>query len=239
MNTQALTELRRVIAAVPDQLLIMDAIRTDVPCGTAYCALGWAAADAWFRTHTRIAAHLRYSEIQQSVVIETQAALQELATTTFNLSITDAIRMFDLTATASQNTTKQEVLDNIDRLLQGKHAKPYRTRFEDQAGVFPDDEDWDDDDVEDEADDVDDDDDDDEDFDDIEDDECDDDDDDWDDDYGDEDDDDDDEGDPNWVAEEADESEVSIDEAEAFGFDDETGTGTMQVDNAEWKPNNE
>lgn len=55
-NLEALRQLRRVVEAAPDDRWNMCNWSSAAPpgCGTAHCAVGWAAIDPWFRANTRI-----------------------------------------------------------------------------------------------------------------------------------------------------------------------------------------
>ena len=109
-NKAALRQLRRVVKAVPDDLLHMHSITSAALCGTAHCAIGWAAIDPWF-----------IKKFETSIHYEWAAP--------FNLSEKQADILFAGDACSGlpdHAITKAEVLANIDRILAGKRALVYK-----------------------------------------------------------------------------------------------------------------
>ena len=47
-NIEALTQLRRVVEAAPEELFHMRAVVEHVDCGTRRCALGWAIIECGY-----------------------------------------------------------------------------------------------------------------------------------------------------------------------------------------------
>lgn len=130
--SEILRQLRRVINEAPEHLLHMRAVVEEAACGTARCAFGWAIIDDWFINNTDI------NEICKSdwncpyfpVSIRCSTINLELAEL-FGISEKDAVNLFATEApvVVSRNAhdiSKQEVLDNIDRLLRGESTVPYK-----------------------------------------------------------------------------------------------------------------
>ena len=138
---KALTNLRRVIEAVPDHLLHMETVMAKRDCGTVYCAGGWAALDPWFIKHGFVESvsnfdtpsgqapiTARYSSLDGKLV---SMGLQFTnAADFFQIPYRDACALFggDVIARSSNEhpVSKREVLDNIDRMLQGESPLRYR-----------------------------------------------------------------------------------------------------------------
>lgn len=118
-NHEALTELRRVAEAAPEELLHMRMFREVADCGTAYCLLGWASLDLYFQ-----ALGLRSAE-------ETSRFSSEVDKMSDILGINElqVARLFasDISVDVDPHAvTKTEVLKNIDRLIKGKQAREYK-----------------------------------------------------------------------------------------------------------------
>ena len=60
---ERLTQLRRVVVEAAPDRFDMRSFSADTPCGTAYCAAGWAAIDPWFREHTHINESVSYTHL--------------------------------------------------------------------------------------------------------------------------------------------------------------------------------
>jgi hypothetical protein len=110
-NIERLRQLRRVVAAAPDdERFDMRFIDKEKGCGTAHCAYGWARVDPWFLEKTEI------------------RAMDYLASPgEFDLSPRNVEWLFDppITGLTTGPTMKALVLANIDRLIAGQPAIPY------------------------------------------------------------------------------------------------------------------
>ena len=120
-RNERLLQLRRVVLAAPESRFDMNHFR----CGTAMCAAGWAASDPWF---TERGLHLagegdavaiRFAEDS----FDSFSALEVF----FLLSAQDTERLFAAEAISGTGPiTKEEVIENIDRILAGEPARTYR-----------------------------------------------------------------------------------------------------------------
>lgn len=124
MDVQALTELRRVVKAAPKHLFHMRSITEEAPCGTAHCAIGWAAVDPWFQANKPGMCDdiLGKSDKEEFVPFTTPA------TKAFGLTLDQATKLFggDLMFGGDRHpVSKAEVLWNIDQLLAGKEPRSY------------------------------------------------------------------------------------------------------------------
>ena len=126
-NTEALTQLRRVVEAAPEELFHMRAVVEHVDCGTARCALGWAIIDPWFQANTRINEALPADYDRQQYLTDdgTEGVLCEI----FDIDEEDTSYLFaaDLSVRVDPHAVpRRTVLANIDRLLAGKRAVKYK-----------------------------------------------------------------------------------------------------------------
>jgi hypothetical protein len=122
MNTEALQQLRRVVESAPDDLFHMRAVVERTSCGTARCAIGWAAVDPWFQENTRLPELIPPSYDRKG--LPSLYALNEL----FDISSIDANNLFAGSISRYVNehaVSKEEVLWNIDELLAGRETLPY------------------------------------------------------------------------------------------------------------------
>ena len=120
-RNERLLQLRRVVLAAPESRFDMNHFR----CGAAMCAAGWAASDPWF---TERGLHLagegdavaiRFAEDS----FDSFSALEVF----FLLSAQDTERLFAAEAISGTGPiTKEEVIENIDRILAGEPARTYR-----------------------------------------------------------------------------------------------------------------
>jgi hypothetical protein len=125
-NIERLTQLRRVIEEAPEDRLHMRRWCEKAKCGTAYCAAGWAAVDPWFAENTAIRKifHVEPGGFVEPLSGEVMSDLAKL----FGITNTDARNLFGAAlepGTGPHSVTKKEVLDNIDRLLDGQPAERY------------------------------------------------------------------------------------------------------------------
>jgi hypothetical protein len=119
MNTQALQRLRGVAENAPDDLLHMRLYREKAACGTAYCLLGWASLDPWFNERGLVSAD-RDDRFWLAL---------ECIRPILDISPDDCDNLFAteiLDDTGPHAISKQEVLDNIDRVIAGGRALRYR-----------------------------------------------------------------------------------------------------------------
>ena len=125
-NTEALTQLRRVVEAAPEELFHMRAVVEHVDCGTARCALGWAIIDPWFQANTRINEALPADYDRQMYLgYRTERVLCEI----FDIDEKDTRYLFaaHLSVYVDPHAVpRRTVLANIDRLLAGKRAVKYK-----------------------------------------------------------------------------------------------------------------
>jgi hypothetical protein len=122
MNIEALRQLRRVVSEAPEELFRMSAVTKETTCGTAHCAFGWASVDPWFLANTNIASLTIWLADEFLISFCGASELFGLNNrNTYNLLGAAAARSTDPHA-----VPRQSVIDNIDRLLSGEDAKPYR-----------------------------------------------------------------------------------------------------------------
>lgn len=132
MHKKRLKQLRRVVAAAPDDRLHMARWCETADCGTAYCAAGWAAVDPWFRENTEIGTIFGVRDdgtiYPNSLVWRPLSALARL----FAISIHASCHLFgNVPCSADPHAvTKAMVLANIDLILAGKPAQHYGTMKE-------------------------------------------------------------------------------------------------------------
>jgi hypothetical protein len=125
MNTEALQQLRRVVQDAPDDLFHMRALVEESACGTARCAIGWAAVDPWFQANTRLPGWIPSS---YAGAIFPTGRVWDALDAIFGISCSDTSNLFagDLPMSAGKHAvSKTEVLWNIDELLAGRNALPY------------------------------------------------------------------------------------------------------------------
>lgn len=124
-NVERLKQLHRVVSDAPDDLFHMPTWSMCLPCGTAHCALGWAALDPWFLENTEIGG--LFAEPSEdgyftSCVTTTGADLAKL----FDIERNDSNNLFCYdSGSTGRMVEKQRVLDNIDRILRGEKTVPY------------------------------------------------------------------------------------------------------------------
>ncbi len=137
-NIVMLKQLRRVAENAPEDLLHMRAVVERSGCGTARCLLGWSFVDAWFIENTMF--HRFHDHNDQYLPDDLDTP--DLAIM-FGISKRDAEKLFATDscppnmsahcvsklppkAETDRFAVKQEVLNNIDRLLAGKRAVNYK-----------------------------------------------------------------------------------------------------------------
>jgi hypothetical protein len=124
-NVECLRQLRRVVETAPEDRFEMVMFSGWKDCGTAHRAAGWAAVDPWFRAHTELGRFFHVDEDRDGM-LEWDDNPTELLGEVFGLRAGDILRLFGLTLDWRGMVTKQHVLANIDRLLAGRAALPYR-----------------------------------------------------------------------------------------------------------------
>jgi hypothetical protein len=132
-NVERLKQLRRVLIEVPEDRLHMTYWSHRAECGTAHCLGGWAAVDPWFQQNTPI--HEVFAVFPNGTVAPaseygTFGQLAEL----FDLGEEQANKLFGSNLSIADDphcVGKNEVLDNIDRLIAGEDAEPYAATHED------------------------------------------------------------------------------------------------------------
>ena len=120
-NIEALTRLREIIVAAPEDNLHMLTFTEKARCGTAYCAVGFAACDPWFQERGIKFGQLCRYMVQMGPVPDVFGISLENSNTLFAYDYDD----INANCMDPHCITKQEVLDNIDRLLRGEDAKTY------------------------------------------------------------------------------------------------------------------
>lgn len=125
-----LLNLRRVILAAPDHLLHMRWVESQAPCGTAFCAFGWALQDPWFQANTQLKEYRSGHEYMRCIPFTTDGDYLDPIHTLFSISEDSCDNLFALNGEwwgeFPHAVTKAEVLWNIDQLLLGHEALPYQ-----------------------------------------------------------------------------------------------------------------
>jgi hypothetical protein len=120
-NIERLRQLRRVVAAAPDdERFDMRYIEIRKECGTAHCAYGWAQVDPWFRDNTPIAERVDIGYPFYAHDFSESPGI-------FDLISDDAENLFSAPryGPAHGARMKAMVLANIDRLLAGQPSVLY------------------------------------------------------------------------------------------------------------------
>lgn len=119
LRVRRLTLLREIIVTVEEDKLHMKTFVHHAQCGTAYCAAGWAAQHPYFKRIHMTLSNLCRSPNPFGILERTFCLSREDTVALFagNLEINDP----------DHCASKQEVIDNIDRLLRGEPAVPYKT----------------------------------------------------------------------------------------------------------------
>jgi len=126
--------------------LVMRDFSSTMSCGTAYCAAGWARLDLVLQNTTRICEAFDVSDLNKTVyfsrtALETFGVSEEgegllimtVLGIVFGISDEDADNLFggELSfAYGEYDVSKEEVLENIDRILRGEPAIPYEALTE-------------------------------------------------------------------------------------------------------------
>lgn len=131
MNREAFENLKRVVQAAPENLWCMNYITKQTTCGSAHCAIGWAAIDPWFIKEAKLNSYPIGNTGQWACDSDT------LWNERFDFWGVDDETLNTLFGGELQSSDppidKQEVLDNIDRILNGDDPVPYlpiRNRYE-------------------------------------------------------------------------------------------------------------
>jgi hypothetical protein len=127
MKRERLEQLRRVVLAAPADRFHMRTWCEKSPCGTAYCAAGWAAIDPWFQDNTEIGEVLdvNYDGMIFTHCFNVTYKLSRI----FDISSDDSDRLFGAWLSPDYSdphgVTREDVVENIDRILAGKPAISY------------------------------------------------------------------------------------------------------------------
>jgi hypothetical protein len=128
MHEERLRQLRRVVAAAPADLFVMDRFCTmNQPCGTAYCAAGWAALDPWFQKETPMSDYFDLVDHEQGTLVLANVSrncFRGLATI-FDLDGIESKELFGADLPLGCKVSQAAVIANIDRLLRGEATIPY------------------------------------------------------------------------------------------------------------------
>jgi hypothetical protein len=144
-NIEALTQLERIVRDAPDEQFHMRAVVEEASCGTARCAIGWCIIDPWFQQNTRLNELLpeTYDMVSLSVFNpltsdyyvsgdDTRLYSTAFLADIFGIGYEDCNNLFagNLSLEANAHAvSKEEVLDNIGRLIYGQGARPYKATF--------------------------------------------------------------------------------------------------------------
>lgn len=130
-NVEALQQLYRVIMDAPEHRLHMNAFAEKAHCGTAYCAAGWARVDKqYFRPLILKAMKAEGYDISD---INDFSAVEYALADILGISMQNADTLFaaNICHTIDKHTVKkEEVLENIERLMANKDAVAYKPRWE-------------------------------------------------------------------------------------------------------------
>jgi hypothetical protein len=158
LRERRLKELRRVAEAIPPARLNMNEFGKVVgdygtpDCRTVCCLAGHAALDPWHQKHTEILDIFRLAEDEEASCtgFEILRPVPRCLATTFRrlatlygISETDADALFAADACGLKEgaVTKAEIVANIDLLLAGLRARPYKAisqsdEDEDEGGGY-------------------------------------------------------------------------------------------------------
>jgi hypothetical protein len=134
-----LTKAREMLLALEPDKLHMRKVVDHADCGTAYCFAGWMVVNPWFRKHTTLG---RYLAVQtDGEICLTNAGMGVNAISDHNEpALVAVIRVLGIEERDGENLTgcglssrgnphsvsREEVLWNVDELLAGRAALPYR-----------------------------------------------------------------------------------------------------------------
>jgi hypothetical protein len=128
MHEERLRQLRRVVTAAPADRFVMDRFcRASQPCGTAYCAAGWAVLDPWFQKETPMLDYFEMCNFNNETVVisyDPVTCFRGLATI-FDLDHIETEALFGANLSEGCKVFPAAVIANIDRLLQGEATIPY------------------------------------------------------------------------------------------------------------------
>jgi hypothetical protein len=144
---EKLEQLRRVVLSAADEAFFMPTLcgelddsypeRPQPACGTTLCAIGHAACDLWFQEHTKI---LDVFEVKKATGPNGKTWLNvdrrypytdmfESIANVFGISHNDSACLFGALPHDDNEAalaSKHDVTANIDRIIQGVPAIPYR-----------------------------------------------------------------------------------------------------------------
>jgi hypothetical protein len=128
MHEERLRQLRRVVAAAPaDRFEMRRFCTAGQPCGTAYCAAGWAALDPWFQKETPMSDYFDLVDHEQGTLVlanDNRNCFRGLATI-FDLDGIESKELFGACLPSGCKVFPAAVIANIDRLLRGEATIPY------------------------------------------------------------------------------------------------------------------
>jgi hypothetical protein len=128
MHVERLRQLRRVVTAAPADRFDMRRFCTvGRSCGTAYCAVGWAALDPWFQKETPMSDYFDLMDHEQGTLVlanDNRNCFRGLATI-FDLDRFETEILFGTGLQFGRKVSQAAVIANIDRLLQGEETIPY------------------------------------------------------------------------------------------------------------------
>jgi hypothetical protein len=128
MHEERLRQLRRVVAAAPADRFVMDRFCTaGQPCGTAYCAAGWAVLDPWIQKETPMLEYFTVEDFDQETLVVPRGPRGGFhgLSTVFDLKSAEADDLFGAYLPSGCKVSQAAVIANIDRLLQGEATIPY------------------------------------------------------------------------------------------------------------------
>ena len=117
INTEALTQLRRVVLEHADDL---DMHRFANPHATARCAAGWFAGDAWARANTFIGEAFHASGIASDAFLPASILKR-----VFGKGVDVSALFFPGVTSAGRRIAAAEVISRIDLSLAGKPIDCY------------------------------------------------------------------------------------------------------------------
>lgn len=128
MHEERLRQLRRVVAAAPADRFVMDRFCTvGLPCGTAYCAAGWAALDPWMQKETPMLDYFALVSFDPETLVAPRGLRDGFhgLSTVFDLKSAETEKLFGGDLPSGCKVSQAAVIANIDRLLQGEATIPY------------------------------------------------------------------------------------------------------------------
>jgi hypothetical protein len=97
------------------------------PCGTTYCAAGWAALDPWFQKETPMLDYFALVSFDKETLVvprDLRDGFHGLSTV-FNIESADTEKLFGGCLPIGCQVSQAAVIANIDRLLHSEETIPY------------------------------------------------------------------------------------------------------------------